>query len=138
MPVSTAEVNKMIDALTGRASTYAKPTATYVGLSSTTPTNTGGNVTEPSPANGYARIQVLSSEFDLAANRATQNNAVKSFAVATSTGYGGGVSLTYMVAYDHVTTTTNFLWFAPLSPSRVVAGGDTPKIQVGDLDLIFS
>lgn len=31
---------------------------TYVGLSTTTPNNKGGNVNEPAPGTGYARVQI--------------------------------------------------------------------------------
>jgi hypothetical protein len=47
--------NKMLGHLFGTA--YTAPTTVYMALSTTTPTDAGGNVTEPS-GNGYARVAI--------------------------------------------------------------------------------
>jgi hypothetical protein len=134
MPFSNAVENDILDHWTGKA-TWTAPTAVYVGLSSTTPTKTGTNVTEPS-GGAYARIQVTSAQFDSAASGATQTNTDKSFAAATAD-WVSGSNLTYMVFYDAVTS-GNFIGFAQLGTARPVLNGDTATINSGELDLAFS
>jgi len=68
MPFSTTIDNKILDHLTGKA-TWTAPVAFYVGLSSTTPTKAGANVTEPSTG-AYARVQITAAQFDAAASSA--------------------------------------------------------------------
>ena len=139
MPFATATDQAIIDAFTGKNASYAKPTAMYIGLSSTTPTKTGGSVTEPTVGN-YARIQVTSAQFDSAADiggtsTGTSNNAEKAFAACTVT-WASGANMTHLVMYDAITTGT-FIGFKALTVPKPVFAGDTFKIAVGDLDIVL-
>ena len=131
MPFSTTIDNSILDHFTGK-STWTAPTAVYAGLSSTTPTKSGSNVTEPS-GGAYARIQITSGNFDTAASSATTTNAEKSFATATAD-WVSGSDLTHLVLYDAVTA-GNFLGFKALTTAKPVNNGDTAKIASGDLDI---
>ena len=69
----------------------------YIGLSSTTPTDAGGNVTEPS-GNAYARVQI--SGFSTAANSATHNTADIVFPTSSGTWFPLNVPATHWVMFD--------------------------------------
>lgn len=69
----------------------------YIGLSSTTPTDAGGNVTEPS-GNAYARVQI--SGFSIAANGSTQNTASITFPTSTGTWFPLNAPATHWVMFD--------------------------------------
>lgn len=133
MPFSTSVDNALLDHLCGKA-VWTAPAAIYVGLSSTTPTKAGANVTEPS-GGGYARTQITAAQFQSAASSATQNNTDKSFPVATAD-WLSAASLTHLVIYD-AATAGNFLGFKALTAAKPVLNGDTAKILNGDLDIVM-
>lgn len=70
------------------------PSKYYVGLSSTTPTADGTNITEPS-GGGYTRAEV--SNFTVPSNGVVSNQESIDFAVATD---DWGASLTHYVLFD--------------------------------------
>ena len=133
MPFSDNEANQIIDAWTSKTASYTAPAAFYVGLSQTTPTNNGGNVTEPS-GGAYARISVAAGEWDSAASQQAVTNTLKEFVTATAD-WVSGDNLTHMVFWDHLTNaaSTNFLGFAALTVSKPVLDNDTAKILAGNL-----
>ena len=140
MPFSTAIDQAIIDCYTGKNATFAKPTAMYIGLSSTTPTKTGGNVTEPTGVGNYARIEVTSAQFDSAADiggttTGTSNNAEKAFAACNAT-WASGSNMTHLVMYNAITVGT-FIGFKALTVPKPVFTGDTFKIAIGDLDIVL-
>lgn len=134
MPFATTIENSILDHYTGKAS-WTAPTATYVGLSSTTPTKAGTNITEPT-AGAYVRIEVTAAQWASAAAGATANNTDKAYTTATAD-WLTGQPLTHFVFYTADTGGT-FLGFATVTTSRSVLNGDTPKILSGELDLVFS
>lgn len=129
--LSTAIRNAILDHYTGKAA-WTQPAAVYIGLSTTTPTSTGGNVTEPTTG-AYARIQVTAAQFSSAAAGATENNADKIFAQASGD-WAGGSNLTYLVIYDAITVGT-FIGYGSLAIPKPVLSGDTAKVLSGDLDI---
>lgn len=131
MPFSTTIDNSIIDHFTGKA-TWTAPTAIYVGLSSTTPTKSGGNVTEPS-GGAYARVNITAAQFDSASSSSTATNVDKSFPQATAD-WLSAVNLTNLVIYD-ASTSGNFLGFKALTLARPVLNGDTAKILSGDFTI---
>lgn len=135
MPFSTAIDNSILDHYTTKTTWAARTAnATWIGLSSTTPTKAGGNVTEPSTG-AYARIQVTAAEFDAAASSATQNNADQNFAQATAD-WLAAANLTHLVLYDASSAGT-FIGFKALTVAKPVLNGDTAKVLSGDLDLVM-
>jgi|SRR5688572_1229371 len=136
MGMSTAIRNSAIDHYTTKATWSARSAnATWLGLSSTTPTATGTNVTEPS-GGSYARVQVTAAEFDSAASAATANNAEQAFAQATAD-WVSAADLTHAVLYDASTVGT-FLGFGALTLAKPVLNGDTAKVPIGDLDITLT
>lgn len=136
MGLSTAIRNSAIDHYTTKTTWAARTAnATWLGLSSTTPTATGTNVTEPS-GGSYARVQVTAAEFDAAASAATTINAEQAFAQATAD-WVSGADLTHGVLYDASTAGT-FLGFGALSVAKPVLNQDTAKVPAGDLDIALT
>ena len=131
MPFSTTIDNSILDHFTGKA-TWTAPTAIYAGLSSTTPTKGGGNVTEPS-GGAYARVEITAAQFTTAASSATETNTDKTFPTATAD-WLSGANLTNLVLYD-AASAGNFLGFKAFTTAKPVTNGDTAKILSGDLDI---
>jgi len=131
MPFSTTIDNQILDHFMGKSTWSATGDARWIGLSSTTPTKSGSNVTEPS-GGGYARIQLLASEMNAASGSATENNADQTFPQATAD-WVSGADLTNMVMYD-ASTAGNFLAFKALDVAKPVLDGDTAKFATGDMD----
>ena len=69
----------------------------YIGLSSTTPTKAGGNVTEPS-GNGYARVQIAA--FTTASDGSIENTADIVFPISTGTWFPADHLATHWVMFD--------------------------------------
>lgn len=137
MPFSTGINNSILNHFTGKA-TWAAPAATYIGVSSSTPTPGGSNVTEPT-VGGYVRQQVTTAQWTDAtagAGSAIENNAEKAFPQATADYYGAGVNATHMVIYTASTAGT-FLGFKALTVAKPILNGDTMKFPVGDIDLVM-
>lgn len=130
MPASTTIDNAILDHFFGKA-TWTAPAAVYLGLSSTTPTKAGANVTEPS-GGGYARFQLTAAKVDAAASSANTNNVELTFAPATAD-WLAGANLTHIVMYDNSAGGT-FLGFGALTVAQKVLSGDTFRIPVGDFD----
>jgi len=124
MPFATSTINKFLDAAHGKA-TYTAPTNVFVGLSTTTPTAAGANVTEP-VGNGYARVSVPAASFGVASAGSITNSALIQFATASGTGWG---SITHVVVYDALTVGT-MLWFDDIT-AQTVGSGVAPKIEIG-------
>lgn len=135
MPFSTTIDNTILDHFFGKATWGATANNRWTGLSSTTPTKAGGNVTEPS-AGAYARIQLIATEMAVAASSTTSNNADQTFVQATAD-WLAGANLTHFVLYD-AATVGNFLAFKALTVAKPVLNGDTAKFATGDMDFTIA
>ena len=102
----------------------------YVALCTVTviDTMTGTSITEPS-AGAYART-ICQTWDDCAGAGATQNAVAITFPQAT-TDWG---KITDFAICDTVTT-GNMLAYGTLTVSKSVQTGDTPKFDIGDLDI---
>lgn len=69
----------------------------WIGLSSSAPTDAGGNVTEPS-GDGYARVRINS--FTSAVNGAVKNAADIVFPISTGTWFPADRLATHWVVFD--------------------------------------
>jgi hypothetical protein len=118
---------------------YTQPAHLYLALSTTTPTEAGGNFTEPS-GNGYARITVDDWDAPTAVNSAgdatfggslvhTLNTTVKTFPAAT----GAWGTPTYAGIYD-ASTAGNLLWYG-LTGGGSPSVGQAPSFAAGTLRL---
>ena len=130
MPFAESIDNSILDHYFQKAS-WTQPTAVYIGMSSTTPTKVGANVTEPTTGS-YARIQINPADMNSAATSNTSNNVLKGFVQATAD-WLAGVNLTHLVIFDAVTVGT-FIGSKALDVAKPVLNGDTPEYAIGDLD----
>jgi hypothetical protein len=129
MPNTTYTDNALLNAMHGKAS-YTAPSNLYVGLSTTTPTAGGTNVTEPS-GGAYARVTVPSSSFGSASSGSITNTSTVNFTQATAS-WG---TITYVVVYD-ASSAGNLLWYAPYS--QVVPSGVTLSFSPGSMTSTLS
>ena len=133
MPAAYYLSNKLIDHQLGKTS-FTMPTV-YVALSSTTPTLTGTNVTEPS-GGSYARVATSGATWNAAASGATSNAAAITFPAATAD-WVAGANLTYGVLYDALTV-GNCLGYGVLTVAKNVLNGDTASIAIGGLTVTIT
>lgn len=128
MPASTYLANKLLEHQLGKTS-YTKPTI-YVGLSSTTPTAAGANVTEPS-GGSYARVATSGTTWGTAASGSITNSTAITFPAATAD-WASGSNLTYVVLYD-ASTAGNMIAYGALSTAKNVLNGDTVSFSASSL-----
>lgn len=133
MPASTYLANALLEEQVGKTN-FALPTV-YVGLSSTTPTAAGTNVTEPSTGS-YARVVTSGATWTSAAAGAISNAAAITFPQATAD-WLSGANLTHAVLYD-AASGGNLLSFGALAVAKSVSSGDTAQIAIGDLDITLT
>ena len=84
--------NKIMDDTYGAAANQF-----WIGLSSSAPTDAGGNVTEPS-GNGYARVRIPT--FTAASQGAVKNAADIVFPISTGTWFPANQLATHWVVFD--------------------------------------
>jgi hypothetical protein len=114
---------------------WAGYSSVWVGLSSTTPTDSGGNVTEPS-GNGYARVETDAADWGAAASTAPAakaNSAVVTFATATGNWVSGN-DLTHFTLHDAASAGAVVGW-GILGTAKPVLTDDTPSFPIGTLVL---
>ena len=119
--LSTTYANLMLDIAFGKA-TNTFPAIFYIALSSTEPTDAGGNVTEPS-GNNYGRVGVTNSAtyWSAASSRVKANALNVTFNVASGD-WVGGSDIGWFAVYD-ATSGGNFIgWGALDNPAPVVTG----------------
>ena len=110
---------------------YSAPATIYVGLSSSLPTDSGGNITEPS-GNGYARVAVTNNttNWPVTSTGSKTNGVPITFASAT----GAWGSVSYVVLFDSLTS-GNFLAQGTLSTSKSPTAGDVLSYGTGTLTI---
>ena len=110
--------------------TPAIPTTLYIGLSTSTPTVDGSNVTEPSTAANYARVQL--SSLTIPSAGVVTNSTDINFNESTAN-WG---TVTYFVIYDSATVGSgNLLQYGALSTARSVEAATIMTIKAGYLNL---
>jgi hypothetical protein len=111
----------------------------WIALSTTTPNDAGGNVTEPS-GGSYARVALCTTgagapNLGAAAGTAPaekSNSAIISFPQATAD-WSAGANMTHFVLFNASTAGTARAWGA-LTVAKPVLNGDTASFAVGALD----
>lgn len=131
--LSDSDANNMLDVRFGAAASTA-PATYYVALSTTAPTNTGTNVTEPS-GGAYARVAVTNNatNFPAASGRAKSNGTVVTFPTATAS-WG---TISHFALYDAATGGTMRAWGA-LTTAQAVASGAIADFPAGSLTITAS
>lgn len=132
MPLVTAVLNNVLDSRfgAGAAAATSAPAVYYIGLSSTTPTATGGNVTEPS-GNGYAPVAVTNNatNFPVAASGAKANGVAIVFPTAT----GSWGTVTHVIVKDGAAGSV--VGFSLLGTPRTISTGAVPTLAAGSFSL---
>ena len=117
--MSDAQANLLLDLYFSKASNSTVPATLYIGLSTTTPTNTGTSVTEPA-GSAYARVAVTNNvtNFPAASSRSKSNGTDIVFPTAT----GSWGTITHFVIYDALTGGNFVAWGALTVPVSVING----------------
>jgi hypothetical protein len=115
------------------------PNATnYIALSSTTPTEAGGSITEPS-GGAYARVATTNADWSAASGTAPAvktNTATITFPAATAD-WVAGANLTHAVLCATLAgvTTADFIAFGALGTAKPILNGDTASLAAGAIVL---
>lgn len=131
MPMILSRRQAVLDQLFG-STALTPPTDYYIGLSTTTPTDTGTNFTEPS-GNAYARVQKTNNTTNWPAASAadpTVKSNGNAITFATATGSWGTV--THAGWFTTLATATLVEW-AALSSSQAIGTGATASFATGQL-----
>jgi len=128
--IADTYANNMLDMVFSKAAN-TMPATLYYGLSSTLPTNTGTNVTEPS-GGSYARVAVTNNatNFPAASGRAKSNGTVIVFPTAT----GNWGDMTHFVVYD-ASTAGNFVGWGALTGTTTINTNTQASFGVGALTI---
>jgi hypothetical protein len=123
--------NELLDHVWG-ASAYTPPGTLYIGLSTTQPTDAGGNINEPSGAAGYARVASVNNltNWPAAVSGAKANGVALAFPTATAS-WG---TVGYFVVMD-LASGGNMLGWGQLTNPKTIDAGDTASFAIGDLDV---
>lgn len=127
MPFTDSAAKGLLDYF---IATYAATTK-YFGVSSTTPTRAGANITEPSTGS-YARVAATAADWAAATGSAPSTkttSAAKAFPAATAD-WLAGANLTYWVLFD-ASTSGNAIAYGLLTTPKPVLNGDTPSFGIG-------
>ena len=108
------------------STSVTRPTAWYIGLFTTDPTDTGAAGTEVSGF-GYARTAVT---FSVTGDTATNSAAVE-FPAATGGNWGTITHIGVMTA----STAGDMIVHCALTTSKAINDGDVFRIPTGDLDI---
>lgn len=112
MPFTTSQATNILKT--------AIPSTCYIGLSTTTPTEAGGNFTEPGSATGYARAQFGNQDTSKSAQIA--NAAIIFFNESLGSGYG---TVTHFGLFSSASGGTPF-FIGALSPAMSIGSGYVP------------
>jgi len=124
--------NELLDHVFGNAA-YTSPATLYIGLSTSTITDAGGNVTEP-VGGSYARVPVTNNatNFPASISGAKSNGTAISFPTATGS---WGICTDFFVSDSDAGGSDNILGAGVLGVAKTITSGDIATFAIGDLDL---
>lgn len=122
--------NRLLDQIAG-ATSPTIPATYYFALSTTTPTVSGTNFTEPTTVGtAYDRVTVANNKTTFGSAASNSVTTLISVSFPESTASWGTV--TYVGIYDAATVGTgNLLYYGVLSPSRAIATGTVFYFPIG-------
>ena len=120
--------NKLLDLVFG-ATAFSAPATLYVGLSTTTITDAGGNITEPS-GNAYARVAVTNNTTNWPAASAGSKSNGTAITFAQATGSWGTIT-DFFIA--DAAAAGNIIAYGVLTASKAIGNGDTASFAIGDI-----
>jgi hypothetical protein len=107
-----------------------RPTAWYVALYTSAPTDAGGG-TEVS-GSGYVRQPVTFAAATSGAGTTSNTNA------QTFTATGGAFGTVVAIGIHDAETSGNLLWHGNMTASKTIADGDTLEFSIGNIDLTLA
>jgi len=115
--------------------TFTPDTNLYIGLSTTTPTDDGTNITEPDSVNGYGRVQIGNNlvNWNVAVNGNKTNGADFEFDEAT----GSWGTITHFFIADDPTG-GNIVVYGELTIPKLIDQGDTARFRENDIEILLS
>jgi hypothetical protein len=133
MPFTYYLDNALINEAMGGVA-FTSPGSIYVGLSTTTPNQSGTGISEPS-GNAYARVAVVNNatNFPNASNGSKSNGATITFPTAT----GSWGTVTYFFLAD-AASSGNILAYGALNNSQTVSNGDTLSFAISAMTLTLN
>lgn len=114
----------------------SRPATIWIGLSTTTPTDTGANFTEPI-GNGYVRLELANNTDtwnDATADDPSEKTNKIEFTFAEASGAWG--TITHWGLFTQEEDGICVEW-AELQDSKVIGNGDTPRFKVGEFKSIL-
>lgn len=134
MSATNAEELELLDARLGSES----PASYWLGLSSTTPSDDGSNITEPDDGN-YSRVEVPNDAetFSAASTVGGVGTKVNAVTLALPTASGDwleGADLTHWVLFDDAEAGAA-RYVGELDTPKPVLAGDTPSFAPGALKI---
>ena len=120
--------DKLVSLVFGAAA-FSAPANLFIGLSSSSITDSGGNITEP-VGNGYARKSVTNNatNFPLSSGGAGSNGTQISFNTATGS---WGTVVDFFIA--DASSGGNVLAYGTLGTPKAIGNGDTASFAAGAL-----
>lgn len=108
---------------------YTAATKVYFGLSTSTPTDAGGNITEPTDAS-YDMVEVDNDKTTFATSTAgTLHNDI---AITFPTFTSASALVTHWFIKDDTSPTKNVLCWGSLTNPKTIDIGDTASFAIGD------
>ena len=113
------------------AATFSAAATLHIGLSTTTITDAGGNITEP-VGGSYARVAVDNDKvtWSDAASGALSNDIEFTFPEATGS---WGTVIDFFIS--DAASGGNIYCYGTLAVAKTIDSGDTAKFEVGDFDI---
>jgi hypothetical protein len=133
MGLTQRSIKALFNYLFGKTSDFDTQPTVWVALSTSTPTATGTNVTEPSTGS-YARVETAAGDWAAAGNITKGGSIANTNAVDFPTPTGNWGTVTHFVLYD-AETTGNVIGYGPLSASKSVETDDEVTFPAGDLKI---
>ena len=125
--------NAVLNSFFGKTSDFgalaSRPTL-WLGTSTTEPTNTATNITEPSSGNGYARVETSAGSWTSSTTGQIENAVDILF--NESTGNQGTQS--WLVVFDS-STNGNAVFFGQITTPKAIGAGDQAKFSAGNITI---
>lgn len=104
----------------------------YIGLSSSAPTSSGTNYSEPS-GNGYARVKV--ENFTMLSDGVVTNRDTLAFPLTTGTWFSADARAAYWCLFDGSGSNANMLASGSLNTPRTIEEGVVITVPAGALNI---
>lgn len=123
---------KILDLVFG-ATAFTAPSPIYLGLSTTTITDAGGNITEPSGF-AYARVSITNNSTNWPAASVGAGSKANGVAFTFPAATGAWGTITDFFISD-ASSGGNILAYGVLTLSKAINNGDTASFAIGDITI---